>query len=113
MSDKFLSIAIYVVFLIVIGTTATVSTVRRRRAGRRYRGDDPINPWSGSGQRHGHHSGGSHPHGGSSHPHGGSSHPHGGSSHPHGGWGGGAEGHHGGGWGGGGGDSGSPGGHHG
>jgi hypothetical protein len=99
MSDKVLSIGIYVVFLAICCTTATFSTLRRRRSGRRYRGDDPVNPWSPGGARPGHHGGGSHHHGGG--------------SHHNGGWGGGGDGHHGGGWGGGGGDSGSPSGHHG
>jgi hypothetical protein len=96
-SDKFLSIAMLVVFFIIICTTATVSTVRRNRRARAYTRDDPITIWSPSeqvGHHHGQHGGG-------------------------GGWGGGGHhdggggGHHGGGWGGGGGDGGSVGGHHG
>jgi hypothetical protein len=88
MSDSSLGIAMLVAFIIFCFTTAIVSTVRRNRRTRSYSRDDPINPWSSSGEHgHGHHGGG---------------------------WGGGGDsgGHHGGGWGGGG-DGGSVGGHHG
>jgi hypothetical protein len=91
-TNEFWSIAILVVGIAAFATTATVSTIRRNRGGRRpSAGADPVN-WSSPSGRDGHH------------------HHHGGGHH--GGWGGDGGGGHHGGWSGGG-DGGSTGGHHG
>jgi hypothetical protein len=101
-ANEFWSIAILVVGIGLFFTTATVSTIRRNRGGRRpSSGADSVSWWSPS-ERDGQHGGGHH--GGH---HGG----HGGGHHS--GSGGGDGGGHHGGWSGGGDGGGSAGGHHG